>query len=54
LKGQSGTKSPVKSIWSEKMTVLSTFLESPLKFPSNVIKNTSKSGKVREKRGVKL
>jgi len=30
LKGQSKTKSPVKPIWSEKMTVLRTFLESTL------------------------
>jgi len=32
LKGQSGTKSPVKSTWSEKITVLSTFLDSSLNF----------------------
>jgi len=30
LKGLSETKSPVKSIWIEKMTVFSTFLESLL------------------------
>jgi len=32
LNGQSGTQSPVKTTWSEKMTVLSKFLESPLNF----------------------
>jgi len=31
-KRQSGTKSPIKPSWSEKMTVLSTFLESSLNF----------------------
>jgi len=35
LKGQSKTKSLVKPTWSEKITVLSTFLESPLNFLSN-------------------
>jgi len=38
LKGQSGTKSPVKPIWSEKITVLSTFLESSLNFLSDNLK----------------
>jgi len=42
LKGQSGTKSPLKSTWSEKMTVLSTFLESPLNFLYNDIKKSYK------------
>jgi len=35
LKGQSVTKSRVKPTWSDKMTVLSTFSESSLNFPSN-------------------
>jgi len=48
LKGHSGTKSPIKPTWSEKMTVLSTFLESSLNFLSNDIKNATKSGKVKE------
>jgi len=34
LKVQSGTKSPVKPTWSEKMAVLSTFLEFTLNFLS--------------------
>jgi len=38
LKGQSGTKSPVKPTWSEKMTVLNTFLESSLNFLLNNLK----------------
>jgi len=38
LKRQSGIKLPVKPTWSEKMTVLSTFLESLLNFLSNNIK----------------
>jgi len=51
---QSGKKSPVKPTWSEKITVLSTFLESLLKFPFNNLGNTSKFGTVREKSGVKV
>jgi len=35
LKGQSGTKSPVKPTWSEKITVLSSFSKSSLNFLSN-------------------
>jgi len=38
LKRQLVTKWPVKPTWSEKMTVLSTFLKSPLNFLSNNIK----------------
>jgi len=38
FKGQSGTKSLIKPIWSEKMTVLSTFLESSLNILSNNLK----------------
>jgi len=38
FKGQSGTKSPVKPTWSEKMTVLCTFLKSSLNFLSNNMK----------------
>jgi len=53
-KGQSGAKSHLKPIWSEKITVLSTFLESSLNFLSNDIKKTTKPGKVREKSGVKV
>jgi len=51
---QSGTKSPLKPTLSEKMTVLSTFLESSLNFLSNNLKNTSKFGTVREKNGRKV
>jgi len=51
LKGQSGTKFPVKPTWSEKMIVLSRFLESSLNFSSNNLRNTTKFGTVRtEKR----
>jgi len=39
LKGQSGTKSPVKLTWSEKITILNTFLESSLNFLSNNMKS---------------
>jgi len=53
LKGQAGTKSPVKPTWSQKMTVLSTFMESSLNFLSNNPKNTTEFGTVREKSGVK-
>jgi len=38
LKEQSGTKSPVRASWSEKMTVLSTFLESSFNFLFNNLK----------------
>jgi len=45
------TKSLVKPTWSEKMTVLSTFLEFSLNLQSNNLKNTTKFGTVRaEKR----
>jgi len=54
LKGQSGTKSPVKPIWSEKMTVLSTFLESSLNFLCRNLRNTTKLDTVREKSGVQI
>jgi len=54
LKGQSGTKSPVKPTWSEKMAVLSTFLKSSLNFLFNNLKNTTKFGTVREKSGIKF
>jgi len=47
LKGQSETKSPVKLTWSDKVTVLRTFLESSLNFLSNNLKNTTKFGTVR-------
>jgi len=49
LKEQSRTKSPGKPTWSEKMTVLSTFLESSLNFLSNNLKNPIKFGTVKEK-----
>jgi len=40
LRGQSGTKSPVNPTCSEKITVLSTFLESSLNFlPNDIIKH---------------
>jgi len=51
LKGQPGTKSPVKYTYGEKMPVLGTFLESSLNFLSNSIK---KHYKVKEKSGVKV
>jgi len=38
LKEQSGTKSPVKPNWNEKITVLSTFLKSSLNFLFNDLK----------------
>jgi len=38
LKGQLGTKFLVKPTWSEKRTVLSTFLECSLNFLSNNLK----------------
>jgi len=43
-----GIKSPVKLTWSEKMTVLNTFLESSLNVLSNNLKNTTKFGTVSE------
>jgi len=45
---------PIKLTWSKKMTVLSIFLESPLNFLSNNLKNTIKFGTVRKKSGVKV
>jgi len=54
LKEQSERKSPEKPTWSEKMTVLSTFLESFLNFLANSLRNTTKFGTVREKSGVKF
>jgi len=54
LKRQSGRKSPVKPTRSEKMTVLSTFLESSLNFLFNNLKSTKKLGTVREISGVKI
>jgi len=51
---QSGRKSSVKPTWSEKMTILITFLESSLNFLHNNLKNTTKFGTVREKSGVKV
>jgi len=44
LKGQPGTKSPVKPTCSKKITVLSTFLESSLNFLSNNLKKHYKTG----------
>jgi len=44
------TKSPIKPTWSEKMTVLSTFLKSSLNFLSNNLKNTTKFGKKKKVR----
>jgi len=54
LKEQSGTNLPKKPTCSQKMTVLSTFLEYSLNFLSNNLKNTTKFGTVREKSGVKI
>jgi len=51
LKGQSGTKWPVKPTCSKKITVLSTFLESSSNFLSNNLKKRYKTGTVREKSG---
>jgi len=46
LKGESGTKSLVKATWSEKLTVLSTFLESSLNFQTNnTLQNLLQSGR---------
>jgi len=45
---------PEKPTWGEKMTVLSTFLETLLNFLSNKLKNTTKFGTVREKSSVKV
>jgi len=53
LKGQ-GQKKPVKPIWSEKITVLNTFLESLLNYLSNKMKNTTKFGTIRQKSSVKV
>jgi len=54
LIGQSETKSPVKTTCSEKMAVLSTFLEFSLNFLSINLVNTIKFDTVREKGGVKV
>jgi len=43
-----------KTTWSEKMTVLNTFLEPSLNFLSNNLKNTTKFGIIKEKNGVKV
>jgi len=40
----------VKPTWSEKMTVLSTFLKSSLNFLFKYLKNTTKFATVREKK----
>jgi len=48
MKGLSGRKSRVKPTWSEKMTVLSTFLKSSLNFLSNnkkTLQNLVQSGR---------
>jgi len=54
LKGQSGTKLPVKPTWSEKMTAFGTFLESSLNFLSNNLKTTIEFGTDNEKIRVKV
>jgi len=54
LKGQSGTKSPVKPTWSKKMSVLSTFLKSSLNFLFDNLKKDIKFGTVKEKSGFKV
>jgi len=43
LKRQSGIKLPVKPTWSEKMTVLSPFLEASLNFLFNNLQNLVQS-----------
>jgi len=48
------TKSLVKLTWSDKMTVLSTFLESSFNFLSENLKNTTKFDRVREKSSIKV
>jgi len=53
-KTQSGIKSLLKLTWSEKITVLSTFLESSLNLLSNDIRNPTKLSTVRKKSGVKV
>jgi len=44
----------VKPTSSEKITVLSIFLESSLNFLSNNLKNSKKFSTVREKSGIKI
>jgi len=46
-------KPPGKPTWSEKISILSTFLESSLNSLSNNRKNATKFGTVRKKSGVK-
>jgi len=45
---------PAKPTWTEKITLLSTFLESSLNLLSNNLRNTTKFGTVREKSGVRV
>jgi len=53
--GQSETKLLVKPNWSEKITVLTLFLESSLNFLSNPnLKSTTKFGTARKKSDVKV
>jgi len=54
LKRQSGRKFTVNPTWSEKMTVLSTFLKFSLNFLFNNLKNTKNIGTVKEKSDVKV
>jgi len=54
LKEQSETKSSVKSTGLEKITVISTFLESLLHFLYNNLRDTTKFSTGREKSGVKV
>jgi len=49
LKGQSEIKLPVKPISSEKMKVLSTFLESSLNFLFNNLKKPTQFSTVKKK-----
>jgi len=53
LEGQLGRKSPVEPTWSEKITVLSTFLEFSLIILFYNLKKSSKFSTVREKSSVK-
>jgi len=54
LKGESEIKLSVKLTLSEKISVLDTFLKSPLNFLSNDLKNTTRFDTVREKSGFKV
>jgi len=54
VKEQSWAKLPVKLTWSEKIIVLSIFLEFSLNFLSINLKNTTKFSTVKEKSDAKV